>query len=156
MTSSHLKTAIFFALIQENLKNKDKLKDRMEIVFKEITKNIDNIYYQYNSVILPNSNSVTYKNKPLVLNEKDAVYLNAAIDEYRNSAIDVDSVSWYIKSLLNLADSTETIKSCIPPHLHKHIPDMECLGTHSSDKLMSKHHYDLLEEASLKNTLLGI
>jgi hypothetical protein len=144
------------ALLEENSKNRNTLKERMETVFTEITKGIDNIYYQYNGVILPNSNAVTYKNKPLVLNEKDAVYLNATIDEYLNSAIDVDSVSWYIKSLLNLADSTETIKNCIPPHLHKHIPDMECLGTHSSDKLMSKHHYDLLEEASLKNTLLGI
>jgi hypothetical protein len=144
------------ALLEENSKNRNTLKERMETVFTEITKGIDNIYYQYNGVILPNSNAVTYKNKPLVLNEKDATYLNAAIDEYLNSVIDVDSVSWYIKSLLNLADSTETIKSCIPPHLHKHIPDMECLGTHSSDKLMSKHHYDLLEEASLKNTLLGI
>jgi len=156
MTYSLLKTAIYTALLEENLKNKNTLKERMEIVFTEITKGIDNIYYQYNGVILPNSNAVTYKNKPLVLCEKDAIYLNATIDEYLNSANDVDSVSWYIKSLLNLAYSAEAIKNCIPPHLHKHIPDMEYFGTYSSDKLMSKHHYDLLEEASLKNTLLGI
>lgn len=124
--------------------------------YESLTANNPNTYYRYKYLILPHSKAIKEGNSPLILSKEEMASLNAEIEFYIQEQTQVNQLICYLRRIFNNADSITTVKQCIPEYLHYLINIEIFTGPETVDSLKIVELYELLEEAPLKNTLLGV
>jgi hypothetical protein len=152
---SNLKTNASFYILENVLKNSEELNKKVQNCFITLTKNKNDVYYFYKNKKFFTS-LLRKVNLNSIVPSKDIDQLNTYIDDLLIEEENVNLLTWYVRRVLNLADSLSTAKVCIPEYLHKHLSDLTFNGEKDATFLYVKECYDSLEEAPLKNILLGI
>lgn len=131
------------------------LEEKMYKYFLLVAKDVPGSYFKSKTITLKNSKVATV-NCYSYLNHEQITTLEQYITEYTEELTSVDKLRWYLTRIFNLADCVNTAKVCIPDHLHKYLTVIDFNGDKDVSYLLDQELYAVLEEAPLKNTILGL
>lgn len=82
--------------------------------------------------------------------------LAALINTFEETISKGGLAKYYLTRIFTLAKDMQTIKECIPDCYWKHLRAIELTGEKDSSELFTQNYYDILEQVTINNILLGI
>jgi coenzyme F420-reducing hydrogenase alpha subunit len=142
-------------LLEDLKRYSDTLEEKMHKYFLQVTKDVPDSYFKNKTVTLRNA-KVSTINCYSYLNHEQITKLEQYVEDYLEEQENLNKLRWYLTRIFNLADCLKTAKECIPEHLHKYLTVIDFNGDKDVISLRDQALYDALEEAPLKNTILGL
>lgn len=142
-------------LLEDLKRHSAALEEKLHKYFLTVTKDVPESYFKKSTVLLKNA-KIAKNNSYDYLSHEQIITLEQYAQDYLEELENQNKLRWYLTRIFNMANNIHTAKECIPEHLHKHLTYIDFNGENDVASLKDQELYDALEEAPLKNTILGL
>ena len=154
LSNSLVKSDTLYLLLEDTSRYQDKLLKQIHELMKKLLPQGVHAKLVYKGMVFSTHKKAVVPIQNIV-EAHNLVELYELCATYKEEVDNTGYTTWYLIRLLSEADSIDTVKKCLPEHLHTCIKASKYTGSQTYENLFVQECFDSLESALLKNTLLG-